>query len=85
MFDTAASRQKLSTRLQLSSSACAIAGGIMLASNTSVSSYGFIILAMSSSQMLIANLIVKNTSMIIYAGSLFFFVDCLGIYRWIIK
>jgi hypothetical protein len=40
---------------------------------------------MSSSQMLWANLLTKNKSMILYAGSLFFFVDCLGIYRWIIK
>jgi hypothetical protein len=79
------SKNKLTNILQLSSSAFAIAGGVMLASNTSVSSYGFIFLAMSSSQMLLANLLAKNVSMIIYAGSLFFFVDCLGIYRWIIK
>jgi hypothetical protein len=71
--------------LQWSSSACAIAGGVILASKIEVSGYGFIFLALSSSQMLAASIRRKNTSMIVYAGSLFVFVDCLGIYRWIIK
>jgi hypothetical protein len=71
--------------LQWSSSACAIAGGIMLASKIEISGYGFIFLALSSSQMLAASIRRKNTSMIVYAGSLFIFVDCLGIYRWILK
>jgi hypothetical protein len=79
------SENKLTTTLKLSSSAFAVAGGIMLASNTAVSGYGFIFLALSSSQMLVASLLNNNPSMIIYAGSLFFFVDCLGIYRWIIN
>ncbi len=85
MANLAISKNKLINILQLSSSAFAIAGGVMLASNTSISGYGFLFLAMSSSQMLLANLLAKNISMIIYAGSLFLFVDCLGIYRWIIK
>ena len=76
---------KLSKILQLSSSAFAIARGVMLASKTDVSSYGFILLAMSSSQMLVSNLLIQNKSMIIYSASLFLFVDCLGIYRWIIE
>jgi hypothetical protein len=71
--------------LQWSSSACAIAGGVMLASKTEVSGYGFIFLALSSSQMLMASIRRKDISMIVYAGSLFLFVDCLGIYRWILK
>jgi hypothetical protein len=71
--------------LQASSSACAVAGGVMLASHTDVSSYGFFFLALSSSQMLISSVLMRNTSMMIYAGSLFVFVDCLGIYRWVLK
>ncbi|WP_404786542.1 hypothetical protein [Altericista sp. CCNU0014] len=71
--------------LQASSSACAVAGGIMLASNTDISSYGFFFLALSSSQMLLSSVLTRNTSMTIYAGSLFVFVDCLGIYRWVLK
>jgi hypothetical protein len=71
--------------LQWSSSACAVAGGVMLASNSAVSGYGFIFLALSSSQMLVASIRTQNTSMIVYAGSVFLFVDCLGIYRWILK
>lgn len=85
MSINAQSKNKFANYLQLSSSAFAIAGGVMLASKTEVSSYGFIFLAMSSSQMLVSSLLIKNTSMVIYAASLFFFVDCLGIYRWIIK
>jgi hypothetical protein len=76
---------KFTNIIKLSSSIFAIAGGVILASNTGVSSYGFVLLALSSSQMLLANLLLNNKSMIFYAASLFFFVDCLGIYHWIIK
>ena len=75
---------KLAKTLQLTSSACAIAGGTILAANIpAISKYGFIFLSLSSSQMLIASLRTKDIQMIIYSGSLFFFVDCLGIFRWI--
>ena len=71
--------------LQFSSSACAVTGGIVLASNTEISRYGFLFLALSSSQMLTSSVIVRNTSLITYSASLFIFVDCLGIYRWIVR
>lgn len=71
--------------LKLTSSACAVAGGVILAANLDISKYGFVLLAMSSSQMLIASLRTGDRPMIIYAGSLFFFVDSLGIYRWIVQ
>jgi hypothetical protein len=80
-----ASTDSVAKFLQWSSSACAIAGGVMLAAKTEVSGYGFIFLALSSSQMLAASIRKKDTSMITYAGFLFLFVDCLGIYRWVIK
>jgi hypothetical protein len=77
---------RLAKILQLTSSACAVTGGVILAAHLpDISRYGFIFLALSSSQMLIASLRTKNMPMIIYSGSLFFFVDCLGIYRWILK
>ncbi len=77
---------RLAKTLKLTSSACAVAGGVMLAANlTDISKYGFVFLALSSSQMLVASLWTKDTTMIIYSGSLFLFVDCLGIYRWIIQ
>jgi hypothetical protein len=77
---------KLAKILKLTSSACAVAGGIMLAANLpDISKYGFVFLALSSSQMLAASLRTKDTSMMLYSGSLFFFVDCLGMYRWIIQ
>jgi hypothetical protein len=71
--------------LQFSSSACAIVGGTLLAANTEVSRYGFILLALSSSQMLASSIIVGNKSLIVYSGSIFIFVDCLGIYRWVLR
>jgi hypothetical protein len=80
------SEDKVAKTLQLTSSACAITGGIILAANIpAISKYGFIFLALSSSQMLIASLINRDVPMIIYSGSLFCFVDCLGIFRWILR
>jgi hypothetical protein len=79
-------KDKLAQTLQLTSSACAVIGGVLLAANIEkISKYGFILLAMSSSQLLIASLIKKDVRMIIYSGSIFFCVDCLGVYRWIIQ
>ncbi|GAP94233.1 hypothetical protein NIES2104_07440 [Leptolyngbya sp. NIES-2104] len=70
-------------RLKRSSSICAIAGGVLLAAKVDLNGYGFIFLALSSSQMLLASILRKDQSMIFYSASLFLFVDCLGVYRWI--
>jgi hypothetical protein len=69
---------------RFSSSACALAGGVLLASNTPLSPYGFIVLALSSGQMLLASLQDKDMELMIYSASLFIFVDCLGVYRWVL-
>lgn len=69
--------------LQHSGSAFAVAGGSILASNTPVSKYGFILLAMSSGQLLVSSTLANNRSLMLYAGSVFCFVDCLGMYRWL--
>jgi hypothetical protein len=71
--------------LKLSSSSCALTGGILLASNTPSSGYGFIFLALSSGQLLLASLQERDRTMILYAASLFIFVDCLGVYRWVLS
>jgi hypothetical protein len=71
--------------LEFSSSGCAVAGGSLLASNIEHSKYGFIILALSSSQMLIASIMDRKKTLIVYAASVFCFVDCLGIVRWIFQ
>jgi hypothetical protein len=79
-------KDKLAQTLQLTSSACAVVGGVLLAANIEkISKYGFVLLAMSSSQLLVASIIKKDVRMIIYSGSIFFCVDCFGIYRWIIE
>lgn len=57
----------------------------MLASNTEISRYGFILLALSSSQMLASSTMVRNKSLMVYSASIFIFVDCLGIYRWVLQ
>jgi hypothetical protein len=86
MQNLSTNEDRLAKTLKLTSSACAVAGGVMLAANLpTVSKYGFIFLALSSSQMLVASLRTNDKTMIIYSGSLFFFVDCLGVYRWIIQ
>ncbi len=71
--------------LQSSSSVCALIGGILLASRLEISGYGFIFLALSSSQLLIVSILKREISMIVYAGSVFLFVDCFGVYRWVIS
>ena len=63
----------------------AVIGGVLVASKTVFSSYGFLFLAMSSSLMLVASFWERDKSMMYYSGSIFFFVDCLGIYRWLLS
>ena len=75
----------LPNSLKWSSSACALAGGVLLASKTDVSKYGFIFLAFSSGQLLLASLQIQDRTMILYSASLFFFVDLMGIYRWLLS
>ncbi len=70
--------------LKSSSSLCAILGGVMLAANINISSYGFLFLALSSSQLFMASLQAKDYQLLVYSGSLFVFVDCLGVYRWLL-
>jgi CheY-like chemotaxis protein len=77
-------RERIAKILKWSSSACAIAGGILLASNTALSGYGFIGLAASSFQMLTASFLLVDQTMVVYSGALFIFVDCLGVFRWLI-
>lgn len=70
--------------LKISSSVCAVIGGVLLAAKIGISSYGFLFLALSSSQLLISSLQSKDYLMICYSGSIFIFVDCLGVYRWLL-
>jgi hypothetical protein len=77
-------KERLAKMLKWSSSSCAIAGGILLASNIPISGFGFIGLAASSFQMLLASFLLADKTMIVYSSALFIFVDCLGIFRWLI-
>jgi hypothetical protein len=70
--------------LRWSGSFFAVLGGILLASNTHISGYGFVLLAMSSSQMLLSSYLLGDQVMMVYSGSVFIFVDCFGVYRWLL-
>lgn len=78
-------RNKLTKYLKWLSCVFAVIGGVLLASKTTASGSGFIFLALSSSHMLIASYLAGDKSMICYSGSIFLFVDCLGVYRWILS
>jgi hypothetical protein len=76
---------QLAKVLKWSSSTFAVAGGVLLALNIEASPYAFFLLAASSFQLLLSSCLDKDKSLIVYSGSLFFCVDLLGIYRWILK
>ena len=78
-------KSKIANFFKWSSSCFALSGGIILASNTNLSKYGFIFLALSSSQMLLASIKMQDKSLIVYSASLFIFVDSFGIYRWLLN
>lgn len=71
--------------LQISASICAILGGTLLASKVTISGYGFIFLALSSSQFLISSILERNKLLIFYSSSLLIFVDLHGVYRWLLS
>ena len=70
--------------IRILSSCFAIIGGFLLALNIESSSYGFIFLAISSFSLLFSAILQKDRLLIFYSGSVFFSVDLLGIYRWIL-
>jgi hypothetical protein len=88
-LESVSSRSRKSLRiprfLQWSSSFFAVVGGVILAANVPISGYGFIFLALSSGQMLISSLWQHNHQMIVYSAAVFIFVDCLGVYRWVLQ
>ena len=71
-------------KLKYASCGFALLGGILLASNTAISGYGFLFLALSSSHMLAASYLTADMTMVLYSASLFLGVDCLGAYRWLL-
>ncbi|MGF1485752.1 MAG: hypothetical protein ACFBSE_01395 [Prochloraceae cyanobacterium] len=75
----------MSQKLKWSSSIFALIGGILLSAKIYISGYGFVFLAFSSSQMLLASIFQKDKVTIVYSSSLFIFVDCFGVYRWLLN
>ena len=77
-------RQIASKFFILSSSFCGLVGGSMVASKTSITGYGFVPLALSSSQMLLASLLMRNWFLVCQSSCIFIFVDCIGIVNWLL-
>lgn len=71
--------------LKVFSSLCALMGGVLIALKVKKSKYSFIFLALSSSQLLLASLMVRDLTLILYSASVFIFVDLLGNYRWLVS
>lgn len=76
--------KKMSKIFKWSSSIFALIGGILLSAKVDISGYGFVFLACSSFQMLLASILQKDRVTVVYSSSLFIFVDCFGVYRWLL-
>jgi hypothetical protein len=70
--------------LKWSSCVCTVLGGVLLASKTNLSPYGFLFLAMGSSQMVATTYLMRDRALFVYSVCVFLFVDCFGIYRWLV-
>lgn len=79
------SKETVISFLKWSAIACATVGGVLVGSNTTLTPYGFIFLASSSGQWLVASLIMKDKALIALNTVLFFLVDSLGVYRWLLS
>ncbi|MBW4532351.1 MAG: hypothetical protein KME09_00255 [Pleurocapsa minor HA4230-MV1] len=82
--NTKPNKKHLIKALRISSSICAILGGFLVASKLTISGYGFIILALSSSQLLISSILDRDKFLVFYSAAVFLFVDLYGIYRWLL-
>jgi hypothetical protein len=77
-------KRQVSQFLTWSSCVCTVLGGGLLASKTLLSPYGFLLLAMGSSQMVGATYLIRDRALFCYSVCVFLFVDCFGIYRWLV-
>lgn len=78
-------KDKLVSVIKWTGTTAAIIGGTMLASKTTLTPYGFIFLAVSSSLWLVTGFLTKDRPLIVLNLFLFIMVDVHGIYRWIIS
>ena len=72
-------------RMRWISSIAGLSGGIIVASNTEISKYGYIFLALSSSSLGISSYLDRDTSLVVYSASLFIFCDLFGLYSWLFR
>ena len=70
-------------RLRTLSTVCTVLGGSILALKVAISPYGFVVLAMGSSSLFVSSWLERDKTLMRYAGSLFLFVDLLGVFRWV--
>jgi hypothetical protein len=79
------SKPQVTQFFKWSSCLCTVVGGVLLASKTGLSPYGFLFLAMGSSQMVAATYLMRDRALFAYSVAVFLFVDCFGIYRWLLS
>jgi hypothetical protein len=78
------SKRQVWQLLTWSSCVCTVLGGGLFASKTHLSPYGFLLLAMGSGQMVGSTYLMRDRALFCYAVCEFLFVDCFGIYRWLV-
>jgi hypothetical protein len=76
---------KISEKIKIFGTICLIIGGFLVASNTSVSKFGFLFLASSSSSMALACFLAAEQWNGRFFVLTFLIVDCFGIFNWLIR
>lgn len=76
---------RISEKVKIFGTICLIVGGLLVASNTSISKFGFLFLASSSSSMALACFLAAEQWNGRFFVLTFLVVDCFGIFNWLIR
>lgn len=76
---------RIEQKIKIFSTVCLVLGGLLVASNTSVSGFGFLFLASSSSSMALACFLAAEKWNGLFFLLTFSIVDCFGIFNWLIR
>lgn len=76
---------QISKKIKIFGTTCLVLGGLLVASNTSISKYGFLFLASSSSSMALASFLSAEQWNGRFFVLTFLIVDCFGIFNWLIR
>ncbi|PSB44119.1 hypothetical protein C7B80_21840 [Cyanosarcina cf. burmensis CCALA 770] len=76
---------QISKKIKIFGTVCLVIGGFLVASNTSISKFGFLFLASSSSSMALACFLAAEQWNGRFFVLTFLVVDCFGIFNWLIR